>query len=461
MNRILLLMLLFVSLAAHTAQADAVDDYVKSEMKRLRIPAVSVAVIRNGKVVKTAGYGTANLELGVSATSDTVYEIGSLTKQFTAVAVLMLMEEGRLSLDDPLSRHLEGIPDSWKELTILHLLQHTSGVPNFTATTGFAWTKRYKPSEIFDLVRDRPLEFSQGERYAYSNTGYFLLGEVIGKITGMPWHRFLQERVFEPLGMSHTQANDIIRLIRRRAAGYVYAGVGHVHGDPILPESAGAAGALVSNVIDLAKWDAALTKRVLPLKPQNYRSLWTPARLLNGSRSSYGLGFVAAVESGHQVIEHAGGTGGFSSHSIRYPEHNLSVILLTNRAGVNTGPLARGIAHRVLPVLKPRPPASVPDPDPRLTGRTRTILQTLIDEEADSALFTKDMWDVIQGPQGRAAFGPLKSLGPVSSFKYSGHQVSGEWATSQYRVAFGETVLLMVVTRNKEGIIAGLYLRPE
>ena len=185
-------------------RADNVDDYVKAEMKRQHIPGVSVAVIKDGKVIKAEGYGMANVELNVPARPETVYKIGSVSKQFIAAGVLLLVQDGKLSLDDKISKFLEGTPDTWREITVQHLLTHTSGIVR--EAPGFDPLKIQDDAEVIKTAYNLPLRFAPGEKWEYCNVGYFSLAEIIRKVSGKPWSDYLSERLFTPLEMNATRA---------------------------------------------------------------------------------------------------------------------------------------------------------------------------------------------------------------------------------------------------------------
>jgi len=217
-----LLALAFLLVANAFASIDAVDRYLDSQLKQRQIPGVSLAVVRNGKLEKAAGYGFADLENNVAATERTVYQWASVSKQFTAECIMMLVQDGKLRLDDPVSKHYASAPETWSKVTIRHLLNHTSGIKSYTSIPNFFATirKDYKPDELIGLVRDLPLEFEPGEKWSYNNSGYYLLGLVIEKVSGKSYGDFLAARIFGPLQMMTARINDQFALITNRATGY-------------------------------------------------------------------------------------------------------------------------------------------------------------------------------------------------------------------------------------------------
>jgi D-alanyl-D-alanine carboxypeptidase len=311
------------------APADPTDDFIHGEMESHRIPAVVLTVIRDGQPVKTAAYGCANLELKVPATPETVFEIGSLTKQFTAAGILLLAQEGRLSVDDKLAKHLPEIPPAWTNMTLRHLLHHTSGIRSYTGLDGFELTRHQTREQFIRKLAGQPIEFPPGEKYKYCNSGYSLLGYVIEAASGKGYWEFTAERVFRPLGMNATTDRNPQKIIPNRASGYEQT-TNHVHinRDYDLTDVF-SAGAIVSTVGDLAKWNAALDSDTL-LTAASKELWWTPGKLNDGKAIDYGFGWRIGAQDGHRTIRHSGSTSGFSASLQRYPDENLAVIILTN-----------------------------------------------------------------------------------------------------------------------------------
>ena len=246
------------------AGADDVDDFVQQHMQKRQTPGLALLVVKDGQTVKSQGYGMANLEHQVPVKPETIFQSGSVGKQFTATAVMMLVEEGKLSLEDPVSKHLPA-PESWKGITIRHLLTHTSGLGDYPAD--FDYRKDYTEDELLQMVTQQPLQFAPGERFGYSNLAYVTLGILIHKITGKFYGDFLQERVFQPLGMTSTRIINEADIIPNRAAGYRLVKEEVKNQDWVAPLlNTTADGALYFNVVDLAKWDAALYTEKLQKK---------------------------------------------------------------------------------------------------------------------------------------------------------------------------------------------------
>ncbi len=337
------------------ARADGVDNLIRLQMERQHIPGLSLAVVQQGHVVKARGYGRANEELNVPAMPETVYQIQSMTKSFTATAVMMLVEEGKIRLDDPVSRYLEGTPESWRSITVRHLLTHTSGIKDFINEPTASLRLDVREEEVLRTTAPRPLNFPPGERYAYSNTNYHLLGMILHKLTGLPYGEVLRRRILEPLGMRDTRVISLAEVVPNRASGYLWQDGRLRNGEYIAASILGyAGGGLRSTVLDLARWDAALgTERLL--KRSSLEQMWTPATLNDGSKSGYGFGWAVGELRGHRYVNHAGGhMTGFTTIMIRYPDDGLTVIVLTNQSGTSSpGAIAQAVARRYLPALKP------------------------------------------------------------------------------------------------------------
>jgi CubicO group peptidase (beta-lactamase class C family) len=261
------------------AHADALDEYVHKQMRQLRLPGVAIAITRGSKPTELRVYGTADLENDVPVTVDTVFELGSLTKQFTAVAAMILVEEGKLKLDEPITTYLSELPSSWRDITLRHLLTHSSGIQEYLSVQGLpdkAHALDHRAmTKLFAETLKR--EFPAGETWAYSNTGYLLLGDILERVSGVSYWSFLSTRVFGPSGMSNTRSSAPQVIIRRRASGYGWRGMAFEN-RPALSENAYSAGAIVSTIVDMARWEAAIHRGALISRP-SWREIWAPLRV--------------------------------------------------------------------------------------------------------------------------------------------------------------------------------------
>ncbi|MDI1243594.1 MAG: serine hydrolase [bacterium] len=295
-------------------------------------PGASVIVVRDGRVILRKGYGRANMELGVPVEPDMVFRIGSITKQFTAVAILMLSEQGKLSLEDDITKFLPDYPTKGQKVTIEHLLTHTSGIKSYTSLPEWAaqWRKDISMSELIGIFKDKPMDFAPGDRWAYNNSAYVLLGAVIEKISGQTYGDFVENNIFAPLGMKNSFYDNTDRVIPRRVAGYSKGKDGFVNAAYLSMTQPHAAGSLVSTVDDLAIWDAALYTDKL-VKQTSLARAWTSAKLNNAKATNYGYGWSISNYEGHPIIEHSGGINGFASYALRMPRDKVFVAMLTNR----------------------------------------------------------------------------------------------------------------------------------
>ncbi len=333
-----------------SARADRVDDYLKGEMDRRQIPGLALTVLKNGKAAKTAAYGLANLELRVPATPGTVFEIGSITKQFTAAGILLLVQDGKLSLDDRIGQYLPGTPPAWGDITVRHLLTHTSGLKSYTGLDGFELRRHLTQAQFIAAIGACPLEFQPGDSWKYCNTGFNLLGFIIENVSGQSYWDFLFQRVFRPLGMNATTNRLPATIIANRASGYEQTNHILMNRDYDLTDVF-SAGALVSTVDDLARWNAALDGDTL-LQAVSKAQMWTATKLNNGKPTKYGFGWFIEEVNGHKNIGHSGSTSGFSASIQRFPDDKLAVVVLTNTDEQIATILARKVAE--LYSLKPR-----------------------------------------------------------------------------------------------------------
>lgn len=326
---------------AASAEADRV---VEAERSAQRIPGVSLAVCREGKLVKASGYGLANVELNVAVTTETIFQTGSVGKQFTAMAVMMLVEEGKIGLDEEIGKYLPESPAKWKGITVRQLLTHTSGIADYGGeedTMGkgvINFRKDYTEEELLQAFATMPLDFAPGEKWKYSNTGYVLLGVIIHRVTGEFYGDFLQQRIFKPLGMSVTRIISEADIVPHRSSGYRLVKGELKNQEWVSPTlNTTADGALYTDVLDLAKWDAALYRRDM-VKASSYEAMWTPVQLNSGKTYPYGFGWDVKSEDGRRVVAHDGAWQGFTMSIARYLDSGLTVIVMTNLDEDNSKP---------------------------------------------------------------------------------------------------------------------------
>jgi CubicO group peptidase (beta-lactamase class C family) len=453
--RLFLLILVSVAVAsAQTSLEAAVDAVVKAEMERQKIPGVSIAVVNDGKPTLVKGYGIANVEHAVPVKSETIFQSGSVGKQFTSMAVMMLVEEGKLSLDDKLVKHMPDIPAEWSGITIRHLLTHTAGLGDYPRD--FDPTRDASETEIFkQLSAAKPIA-APGEKWAYSNVGYVTLGVLIRKISGKFYGDFLQERVFKPLGMTTARIISEQDIVPNRAAGYMLVN-GQLKNQmwvaPTLNTTAD--GALYLTAHDMVKWEAALTAGKL-LSKASYDEMWTPVKLNNGTTHPYGFGWMFGSVNGNRIIEHGGAWQGFKTQITRFPDKKLAIIVFANLAQANPGVIAHGIAGAIDPTLKRAP---MVDPDPAHTGQMRVLFEEVIDKKVDLNRFTDKVQAAMKEQDQMSA--QLKTLGPIKKFSFIDKTDGPSGTRYRYKVEWAETSFTLVVGTNKEGKIAAFGLQPQ
>src|SRR6202048_1245109 len=337
-----------VGLGFAADQTDAVDDYIGAEMAKQHAPGLALLVSRGGKMVPAEGVGLANVELQMGAKPETIFQSGSVGKQFTATAVMMLVEEGKIGLEDPLTKYFPDAPARWKRVTIRQLLSHTAGFTDYPKN--FDMRKDYTEAELLKIVESIPLAFTPGTSWSYSNLGFLTLGIVIHRVTGEFYGDFLQERIFRPLGMSTTRIISEADIVPNRSAGYRLLNGKLKNQEWVSPTlNTTADGSLYFSIMDLAKWDAALDTEKL-LKQSSFEQMWTVAKLTNGQSNSgqYGFAWFIEAKGGHRVLHHSGAWQGFETHISRYIDDKLTVVVLGNLAGADTGIVADHIADLYL-----------------------------------------------------------------------------------------------------------------
>lgn len=372
------------------AQTDPIDQYIQAEMKGRMIPGLALVIIKNGDIVKMKGYGFANLEHDVPVTPDTVFELASVTKQFTATAIMVLVEEGKVRLDDPINRYLPSSPNQWKAITVRHLLTHTAGLAGmwegFEALHQDGGRTDLTTAQMFEAATKDPMSFTPGDRWQYSNVGYFLLGMIIEKASGRSYRDFLTERFFRPLAMTSTSVLDQWTILKNRAAGYALRTGELINIRRVtqveLPSDYG----IFSTVKDLAKWDNALASGKV-VEPSSLEQMRTPVKLNGGGSYPYGFGWFFDQSRRHRIVTHTGITG---TEYTRFPDDQLTVIVLTNlgyRSGVFLGGLTKGVAGHFIHDLLLSSLKEQPEVDPQLTQNLRNLLSQAAKGE-DAPLMT-------------------------------------------------------------------------
>jgi CubicO group peptidase (beta-lactamase class C family) len=333
-----------VALDGAENSADPVADYVRAEMATQHIPGVALLISRRGQPVRAEGFGLANVELHVPVSAESIFQSGSVGKQFTATAVMMLVEEGKLRLDEPISKYFPEGPAWWRGVTIRRLLSHTAGFTDYP--TGFDERRDYSETELLAIVAKIPPAFAPGKAWSYSNLGYLTLGILIHRVTGRFYGDFLHDRIFEPLGMTTARIISESDIVANRCAGYDFVNGRLKNQDWVSPAlNTTADGSLYFSVLDLAKWDAALYGETL-LKRASLEQMWTPAPLADGRPNAghYGFGWFIESEGGRRLVEHEGQWQGFETQISRYLDDGLTIVVLTNLGEAKPRKIADGVA---------------------------------------------------------------------------------------------------------------------
>ncbi len=340
------LSLLFIANAAF-GQTSLYDSIIAAET-RPGMPGGVALVARNGRIVYEKAWGLANLELEVPMQNDMVFCIGSVTKQFTAIAILRLAEQGRLSLADELTKYIPDYAVNGRRITIEHLLTHTAAIPENRSKELPPQPGAYSPTDVVNTFKGIPVSGTPGAAYSYSNHGYIILGAILEKITGLPYKTYLENEFFRPLDMQQTYYSDNSNVWRHRASSYLFTRNGKVQNGPEGPAgSAASAGAIHSTVGDLLKWNRALVSGKL-VKKETLERAWTPYRLSGGKLTDYGYAWSAGVLQGSRLVEHGGNAGGFMVHDMYFPGEDLFVAVFENSRGKLPEILATDLAAAAL-----------------------------------------------------------------------------------------------------------------
>jgi CubicO group peptidase (beta-lactamase class C family) len=430
-----------------------VDSIANAVLESTGVPSASVSVVQHGRVVLTKAYGSARLDPRTPATTDMRYALGSISKQFTAAAMLLLQQEGKLRIDDPVGKYVPGLSRG-NEVTIRQILSHTSGYQDF-------WPQDYlmepmkqdAPAQsIMDRWAKQPLDFEPGTRWQYSNTGFVLAGMIVEKVSGMPFFQFIQTRILNPLGLS--SARDFDRNPRAPdATGYIRYALGPLR--PALDAGKGwmyGAGMLAMTAGDLAKWDISLINRSL-LAPASYSEMFRETTLKNGAPSSYGLGVFTRMAGTHFFIEHNGEVSGFTAENYVFPEDSAAIVVLTNQdAAPASGAIADGIT-RLLFTVEDALAAN-------RTAQARGILEGLQKGTIDRSLFTANANGYFGDVALKDFASSLAPLGAIQNFVQTGSSKRGGMTLRSYRATFNGRVLRVWTFETADGKLEQFQVAP-
>lgn len=419
---------------AQGSLSERIDEFVRAEIQRQHVPGVAIGIIRNGEVVKAQGYGFANLEHQVPVGPATIFQSGSLGKQFTAAAVMLQIEDGKLSLSDPLTKFFPDAPTTWRSITVYHLLTHTSGIPDYEDGK-LDYRKDHTEEDLARFAIALPLEFPAGTRWNYSNTGYVLLGIIVHNVSGSFYGDVLAARVFEPLGMKTARVISEADIVQNRAAGYRIENGAMKNQEwvsPVLNTSAD--GSLYFSVRDVMEWDAGIRARAV-LKPESWNRMLQPVVLKSGKTYPYGFGWFLDERGGQPLQQHGGSWQGFKTQFSRFIGEDISIVVLANLAQADPARFADGIAEIMspklaVPVFKP-----IDDREPQVTAR----LSRLLDDARTGKLVPSEFAYVRAGffPDGAKSIQEqLRTLGPAQRMVLVHRTEKGDDRIFMYEVAF-------------------------
>src|SRR5579862_679113 len=425
------------------------DQYIRLMMSKKHIPGLSVAILREGKILKMQSYGLANIETGTAATSQTVYKLGSLSKQFIAAAVMLLEQGGKLHLDSPVSAYLDSLPQAWQSITVRNLLSHTSGLvrdaPDFDPL-------KVRPlGEEIQAIYHLPLDFPPGTQWDYSNMNYYVLAAIIEKVAGTNWAGWITKHVFEPSGMSQTRAYSVTDIIPNRAGGYEKESAGWKNADIWI--ALRPSGAFVSSIANLAKWDRMLYSGTL-LTKSSKKLMWVASKLNDGTNAPYGLGWFIDSVNTHLRVHHDGGVPGFRSDFEHYPGDGFSVIVLSNAGSANAERIAQNVAGFYKPALKPLSPPALPDTEPGIRTIVKNFINTLqqhsaIDTGTLAGNVAKDYTKARASALAGAINGKINSITLIARRERNGRR------TYRYRLDYGYDYTDLVIQFDAVNKIVG------
>ncbi|MGH8125593.1 MAG: serine hydrolase domain-containing protein [Rhodanobacteraceae bacterium] len=422
-----------------------IDKIAREALKKSGVPSASIAVVRDGRLAYVHAYGDARLDPKTPATPSMRYSIGSISKQFTAAAILMLQHQGKLSLDDKVAKYFPDLTDA-DQITIRQILSHTSGYEDYWPQD-YVMPEMLKPTTpqfIMDTWAKKPLDFRPGTKWQYSNTGFVIAGSIVHKLTGKTPFEFLEQHVFKPLGMGDVYNNNLHALPVTGARGYRRYALGPLH--PAPKEAVNwlyGDAALSMTPTDLAKWDMAMLHQTL-LQPASWKAMQTEVLLNDGSGSGYGLGVFVRRFDGHRLIAHDGEVSGFTDTNFVFPDDGTAVVVLTNQDAVGTsGVIAGRIA---MALFKVRDPAAT-----RALAQAKTIFAGLQRGRIDRNLFSADGNSYFNATALHDYRTSLAPLGKPGAFTLRGSHERGGMQMHGYLVTFPGTQLAITTYTLPDG----------
>jgi CubicO group peptidase (beta-lactamase class C family) len=453
-------------------QIASIDNFVTTEMARAHVPGTAVGIYSRGNVLLAKGYGFANLELSVPVKPETLFQSGSVGKQFVSAAIMMLVEEGHVSLDDSITKYFPGAPASWKPIRIKNLLSHTSGLaeyesPERTGPKGpFYLRLDYTENQLLRKIEALPIENPPGAKWNYRNTNYVLLGFLIHRVTGLFYADYLAKRIFKPLGMSSTRLISDADIIPNRAAGYQWENDALRNQDWVSPAfNSTADGALYFNVPDLAKWDAALYTTQL-LTQSSLDAMWTVYKLNNGKPNDgdYGFAWEITKQNGQRLIEHGGAWQGFTSQISRYPDDSLTVVVLANSDSARPDYVAHVIAGLVDAPLLPEKLTPIADAQPRIAASLVGLLDRIAAGSDIRPIVSAQFARVVTPDATASVRRRIATLWPGGTLSLVQRMPSPDNASltvSKFRLTKGAASILIWYGLDAHGKVDALFFEPD
>ena len=412
-----------------------VDAFVRTELGRQKVPGIALAVVKGGQVLKLSGYGEANVEHHVPVTPETIFQSGSLGKQFTSTLVMLLVEDGKLELDRSITTYLPNTPEAFKAITVRHLLTHTSGIPDYTEEL-LDYRRDYTEDELAAAASKLTLEFPPGSRWNYSNTGYVLLGVIASKVGGKFYGDQLRERVFAPAGMTTARIITEEDIVPNRAAGYHIVRGELKNQSWVAPKlNTTADGSLYFSVRDLVAWERVVRTRAV-MKPESWKQVVGPVRLTSGRPYPYGMGWSLDTVGGQAVEGHGGAWQGFKTQLTRYLGDDMTIIVLANASQASPGLFVDSIAPIYNPMLVRPKPAPIADRDPASAERLKALLASAAAGTLDPAQFAYVRAGFFPNA-ARAYATALRDLGAPTKVTLMTRKQVGDDVISTFVVSYG------------------------
>lgn len=459
-----------VAKAAETDESaineDAVDTVVHQLMASRHIPGVSLAVVHEGKLIKTKGYGFLNRELSVKARPSSLFPIASMSKPLTATGLMLLVEAGKVDLDAPISTYIAKTPEHWADITVRHLLTHTAGLSESVYSGKLS--RLAQADKFVRQAAKAPLDFQPGESWMYSNTGYYLAAIIIENVSGQPFETFMKARVFDPLAMEQTDALRASYVSSNQAMGYALGSDGRSVAPidvrlsllPKLMPSLRGAGSVTSTVLDIARWEMASQKGAL-LSLQRQEEMQQPVVMNSGLTFRYGLGWILEEINGRRMVSHGGNLWGYSTSIARFPDDQLTVIMLTNKDDEQGDYLARKVAEQYVLELKIDADApAIADENPALTAQLLSYVNG-----HDSAIEFVPEWRIIlTTPRGQSIqpeFAAEIKPGTVEALALVSQSAHANGTRYRYRAQMQENSRLIHAVVTADGQVASIGLLSE